>query len=336
MSQAVVRYEKGHLLVLDQTRLPGEAVVVALTNLKQVVQAISSLMVRGAPLIGVSAAYGVCVALTPLPDATQARSRAPEVLEALRKSRPTAVNLFWALDRMEKCLLTLPDVGWRSVLEEEANAIYAETLSQDRAMAEHGVTLLKKGTSVVTHCNTGPLATGGLGTALGVLIEGCKALGDLHVYVDETRPRWQGAHLTTWELASAGVPHTLIVDTAAATLMHRGKIHSVWVGADRIAANGDTANKIGTYPLAIAAHHHGVPFYVVAPSSTLDPSLPSGDAIPIEERNAEEVSQPQGILIAPENTPVWNPAFDVTPATLITAIISEKGIFKGPNYMFSH
>jgi methylthioribose-1-phosphate isomerase len=260
------------------------------------------------------------------------------VFRRLRASRPTAVNLFWALDRMEAVLRDLPPAsgpGWREVLEREARAIHEEGFRQDEALVAHGVALLEPGARVITHCNTGPLATGGLGTALGVLIgahRAHEAHGGLHVYVDETRPRWQGAHLTTWELAQAGVPHTLIADNAAAFLMRRHRIHSAWVGADRIAANGDTANKIGTYGLALAAARHGIPFYVVAPSSTVDLALDTGEGIPIEERAPGEVTAPEDHVLAPEGTAAWNPAFDVTPAELIAAIITERGIHRGPRY----
>ena len=331
----VIAYRDGKLVVLDQTRLPHETRHVALGGLEAVERAIRSLVVRGAPLIGVTAAYGVCVCLNPCETREAARARAPEVLRVLRASRPTAVNLFWALKRMEAALAALPDQGWREALEREARAIHAEGLRQDAALAAHGLTLLEPGAQVITHCNTGPLATGGLGTALGVLIGAQRAFalrGGLHVFVDETRPRWQGAHLTTWELSQAGVPHTLIADNAAAFLMRRRAIHSVWVGADRIAANGDTANKIGTYALALAAHHNGVPFYVVAPSSTVDLTLDVGAAIPIEERAAEEVTAPEGHAIAPPGTAAWNPAFDVTPGALIAAIVTEQGILRGPRY----
>ena len=334
MSLPVIEYQNGLLKALDQTRLPGEAVLKPLETLDEVVEAIVALRVRGAPLIGVSAAYGVCVALRDATRLSQVREKAPAILKKLADSRPTAVNLFWALERMEKRMADLPETGWMEVLEKEATAIHQETLAQDRAMAEHGATLLIPNARVITHCNTGPLATGGLGTALGVLIHAHQTLGGIHVHVDETRPRWQGAALTTWELANHGVPHTLMVDSAAATLLRGGTVHSVWVGADRIAANGDTANKIGTFPLALAAHHHKVPFYVAAPSSTLDPSLESGEQIPIEERDPGEVANPWGLPLTPKNTPVWNPAFDVTPASLISAIVTEKGIFRGPDYDF--
>jgi methylthioribose-1-phosphate isomerase len=332
MAYQVITYEHRRLVVLDQTRLPWAEERVALADLPAVEHAIRTLQVRGAPLIGVTAGYGVCVALNPLPTAEQARREGPEVLRRLAATRPTAVNLFWALERMGRVLERLPDQGWREALEAEARAIHHETEAQDAALAEHGLALLQAGARVITHCNTGPLATGGQGTALGVLIAGHHRLGGLEVFVDETRPRWQGAHLTTWELRSHEVPHTLICDNAAAALMRREAIHSVWVGADRIAANGDTANKIGTYSLAVNARHHGVPFYVVAPTSSVDLALDHGGDIPIEQRHADEVRAPEGHGLALEGTPAWNPAFDVTPAALVTAIVTERAVFRGPVY----
>jgi len=332
MTYSVLKYENSRLEVLDQTRLPGEAVTVELSDLPSVEEAIRSLQVRGAPLIGLTAGYGVCVALRGAGSASEARSRGPEVLERLSKTRPTAVNLFWALERMEGRLKDLPEAGWFEALEAEARAIHEEIKIQDSAMAGHGTSLLAPGARAITHCNTGPLATGVLGTALGVLIAGHRLHGGMHVFVDETRPRWQGAHLTTWELANHQVPHTLICDNSAAALMRTEGVDSVWVGADRIAANGDTANKIGTYSLAVNARHHGVPFYVVAPSSTVDLNLPDGAGIPIEQRDPAEVTAPGGRPIAAKNTPAWNPAFDVTPAELVTAIVTEHGVHKGPTY----
>jgi methylthioribose-1-phosphate isomerase len=327
-----LRYARGRLTVLDQTRLPRETVYADLTGLTQVETAIRTLQVRGAPLIGVAAAYGVCLALTGLPGLAEARRHAPEALRRLAATRPTAVNLFWALERMERAVAALREGDWREALEAEAAAVQREGAAQDAGLVRHGVALLAPGARVITHCNTGPLATGGLGTALGVLIGAHERLGGLHVYADETRPRWQGAHLTTWELAQHGVPHTLICDSAAAALMRQGGIHSVWVGADRIAANGDTANKVGTYGLAVCARHHGIPFYVVAPSSTFDLVLDSGAGIPIEQRSPQEVAAPEGLVLAPPETPAWNPAFDVTPGELIAGIVCEHGVFKGPRY----
>ncbi len=328
----IIRYDGGRLVILDQTELPQRTVLRGLETLEQVVEAIRTLRVRGAPLIGIAAAYGVCVALARCANLDEARAAASPVLELLRRSRPTAVNLFWALSRMERALARADASSWRQTLEAEAHGIFQDTRAQDAALAGFGVRLLQPDARVITHCNTGPLATGALGTALGVLIAAQRVHGGLRVYVDETRPRWQGASLTTWELAQHGVPHTLIVDNAAAALMALGGVHSVWVGADRIAANGDTANKVGTYGLAVAAHYHGVPVYVAAPSSTVDLALPDGSGIPIEERAAEEVTAPRGLAIAPPGTETWNPAFDVTPARLIRAIVTERGICYGPRF----
>ena len=332
MTCEVISYESGRLFVLDQNVLPHDERRVELRNLDEVDHAIRTLTVRGAPLIGVTAAFGVCVSLASCAGRDEALAAAPEVLSRLGASRPTAVNLSWALQRMARALEKLPAEGWLAALEREARAIRDDSVRQDASLARHGLKLLARDARVITHCNTGPLATGAQGTALGVLIGAHAALGGVHVYVGETRPRWQGAHLTTWELRRAGVPHTLIVDGAAAALMGQGGIHSAWVGADRIAANGDTANKIGTYGLAVACARHQVPFYVVAPTSTIDPALAAGDAIPIEERAADEVSAPGGRAVAPEGTAVWNPAFDVTPAELIAAIVTERGVVRGPRY----
>ena len=336
MPYPVIRYEEQRLWVLDQTLLPWKTVMLELVDLASVEHAIRTLQVRGAPLIGITAAYGVCVAMNGVGTRERALLRGHEALRRLAATRPTAVNLFWALERMGRLLEALPARDWRERLEAEARAIHAESEAQDAALAGHGLALLAPGAKVITHCNTGPLATGALGTALGVLIAGHRRLGGLHVYVDETRPRWQGAHLTTWELDGHHVPHTLICDNAAAQLMRSQPIHSVWVGADRIAANGDTANKIGTYALAIVARHHGVPFYVVAPSSTVDLALADGAGIPIEQRAPEEVSEPEGHRIAPAGTAAWNPAFDVTPAALITAIVTERGVHRPPYDLRQH
>ena len=362
MTVPVIAYGSGRLTVLDQTRLPGEAVAVELDRLEAVEVAIRTLQVRGAPLIGITAAYGVCVAVGEAqpPPQTPAKGGADgphggdsaricrEAIERLGRTRPTAVNLSWALGRMTRVVErhvvgtpggtpdALPGLpGLLPALEAEAAAIHEETRAQDAAMAGHGSALIPAGAKVITHCNTGPLATGCGGTALGVLIAAHRLHeknGGIHVLVDETRPRWQGAHLTTWELKTLGVPHTLICDNAAAMMMRLETIHSVWVGADRIAANGDTANKIGTYSLAVNARYHGVSFYVTAPSSTVDLTLDDGTGIPIEHRDPAEVSAPGGRAIAPPGTPTSNPAFDVTPAELITAIVTERGVHRGPLY----
>ncbi|MDH4120112.1 MAG: S-methyl-5-thioribose-1-phosphate isomerase [Deltaproteobacteria bacterium] len=329
----VASYQAGRLTVLDQTSLPLEERNLVLEDLESVEHAIRTLTVRGAPLIGVSAAYGFCVAMQASAERpkSEADPRARDALTRLRATRPTAVNLFWAMDRMESVWNKAPETGWFTVLEQEALAIHQDGVTQDQKMADYAASLLVPEARLITHCNTGPLATGALGTALGALIHGHNKLGGFHVYADETRPRLQGGRLTIWELARHKVPHTLICDNMAASLMSRGNIHSVWVGADRIAANGDTANKIGTFPLAISAARHKVPFYVVAPTSTVDPTTTSGKSIPIEERSPEEITQGMGV----GNPPVWNPAFDVTPAELISAIITEQGVHRGPRYNFS-
>src|SRR5262245_18850459 len=242
MAYSPIDYRRGTLTILDQTRLPKETVRLELTTLEQVAEAIVALRVRGAPAIGVAAGFGVCGHVARSANKTEAYAEGVRAVETLRKTRPTAVNLFWALDRMAAALNVMSRDNWMAELEAEAQAIRRDGVQQDQKLVEHGLTLLQAGANVITHCNTGPLATGGLGTALGVLIGAHGKLGGVHVYVDETRPRWQGAHLTTWELGQHGVPHTLMCDNMAAVRMRQGGIHSVWVGADRIAANGDTAN----------------------------------------------------------------------------------------------
>jgi methylthioribose-1-phosphate isomerase len=256
-----------------------------------------------------------------------------EAIKGLAATRPTAVNLFWALDRMRRLVVSstqMPVAALRARLLEEAQAILAEDLAANRAMGVHGVVLVPDGARLLTHCNAGALATAGYGTAVGV-IRAAHERGKLAlVWVDETRPVMQGSRLTAWELAREGIPHRLIPDVAAGFVMKRGLVDLVVTGADRIAANGDTANKIGTYSIAVLAGHHGIPFYVAAPSSTIDASIPNGEAIVIEERDAAEVRGVAGRQTAPAASPVYNPAFDVTPAALIAAIITERGVFRGP------
>ena len=330
MISPVIEYENQVLKVLDQTLLPEREEVAVLSSLEEVALGITDMKVRGAPLIGATAAFGVCVALSSAENLTEVKQMAPKVIQRLASSRPTAVNLFWVLERMERAIEKLTETGWREELEQEARLVLTEIEIADRKMAKFGGELLCDGAKTITHCNTGPLATGAGGTALGVLISAGNRFKDLHVYVRETRPRWQGARLTAWELEKAKVAHTILVDSATAALMREGAIHSVWVGADRIARNGDTANKIGTYSLAVSAAHHSVPFYVVAPTSTLDRSLSDGSAIPIEERDPAEVLSPAGVSNSSTKTKVWNPAFGFTPAELITAIITEEGVSHGP------
>lgn len=307
----------GHLRLLDQTLLPGEVAGRDCRDVPAVIRAIQELAVRGAPAIGVAAAYGAVLAGQSPADMWE------PLLADLRSSRPTAVNLMWACDRMAR-------VQPRNLerLLAEARAIEAENADMCRAIAEAGAKLLPASGGVITHCNTGPLATADHGTALGAILVAHAAGARFHVYVDETRPLLQGARLTTWELTQARVPHTLICDNAAGLLMRQGRIHAAIVGADRIAANGDTANKIGTYGLAVLARHHGVPFVVAAPTSTFDLSLADGASIPIEERSPAEVMRIQGRVVAPETSSAWNPAFDVTPAELITAIVTERGVIR--------
>jgi methylthioribose-1-phosphate isomerase len=331
--------ECGVLRLIDQTRLPGKLRILACERADDVAEAIRTLRVRGAPAIGIAAAYGLALAARRgLLDGTsphEAMSQLRAVAEHLRSTRPTAVNLAWALDRVlaaaDQCLAdggNGRDLPGR--LLAEAHAIAEEDAAACRALGLHGAELIADGDVLLTHCNAGALATGGMGTALAPIYTAHRAGKRLHVYVDETRPVLQGARLTAWELSRAGVPLTLIADNMAAHMLRHARIRAVFVGADRIAANGDTANKIGTYGLAILARHHAVPFYVVAPRSTVDLSLADGDAIPIEERAADEVTTLGGVRIAPEGVRVANPAFDVTPAALVTAIITEAGITRPP------
>jgi len=323
---------EGYLQILDQTRLPGDVVYLECRDVTAIWDAIRNLRVRGAPAIGIAAAYGVCLGLGGKTSSTaELLDRVERHAEYLATARPTAVNLFWALDRMRKRAKTLSSTSpfeFRHALLQEAFAIHREDRQMCQAIGQWGASLVPTSARILTHCNTGALATGGIGTALGVIYTAVSQGKKIHVYADETRPLLQGARLTMWELLQWGVPATLICDSMAAVLMKHGKIDLVLVGADRIAANGDTANKIGTYNLAVVARSHGVPFYVAAPSSTFDLTLPNGESIPIEERSPEEVLCPMGLRIAPEEASAWNPAFDVTPAELITAIICEKGIIQ--------
>jgi methylthioribose-1-phosphate isomerase len=336
---APVRWEGDRLVLLDQTKLPVEEVERPYTAWPEVADAIRTLVVRGAPAIGVAAAFGVVLAARASRATTHAALLADleEAIKGLAATRPTAVNLFWALDRMRRLVVAgapLPVGTLRDRLLQEAQAILAEDLAANRAMGAHGAALVPDGARVLTHCNAGALATAGYGTALGV-IRAAHGRGKLAVvWVDETRPVMQGSRLTAWELAREGIPHRLIPDVAAAFVMKRGEVDLVVTGADRIAANGDTANKIGTYGVAVLARHHRIPFYVAAPSSTIDASIPSGEAIVIEERDPSEVRGVAGRQTAPSASPVFNPAFDVTPAELITAIITERGVFRPP-YHFS-
>ena len=321
----------GFLRLIDQTQLPGALVFRDCLTVEVVWEAIKTLRVRGAPAIGVAAAFGVVVGVQGCtdPDAYDARMRAAAAY--LRSSRPTAVNLFWALDRMERCFTGCDQeppsrrTGW---LLKEALAIQAEDVQTCRAIGAAGASLIEDDQGVLTHCNTGGLATAAYGTALSVMFTAAEQGRRFRVFADETRPLLQGARLTAWELRQAGIDVTLICDSMAAQVMKEGRVQLVIVGADRIAANGDTANKIGTYGVAVLARAHGVPFYVAAPSSTFDLDLAHGDGIPIEQRDAREVTHGFGKQTAPDGVAVYNPAFDVTPAGLITGLVTEKGVIR--------
>jgi methylthioribose-1-phosphate isomerase len=323
------------LLLLDQRRLPTDEVYIECRAWEEVAEAIRSLAVRGAPAIGVTAAFGVALAGL-ASKATMFEDLLADLevaLQGLAGTRPTAVNLFWALDRMRRCALEQaprPVAEIRGSLVAEAETILEEDIAGNRRLGAHGAELMPDRARILTHCNAGGLATAGYGTALGVVRGAVEAGKRPFVWVDETRPVLQGGRLTAWELSKEGIPHTVIADAAAASMMARGEVDLVVVGADRIAANGDTANKIGTYGLAVLAQAHRLPFYVAAPFSTIDPALPDGTVIPIEERDAREVQELAGHRIVPAGSPARNPAFDVTPAGLITAIITERGVFRPP------
>ncbi len=327
----------GHLVLIDQTKLPSELTRLACRDLETVWEAIRSLRVRGAPAIGIAAAYGVVVGVQ---GAMQQNDdaffkRLDEVTAYLAGSRPTAVNLFWALDRMRRHAHGMRGQATPAkitdALLQEARAIHEEDRQMCRAIGAHGQALLDDGDGVLTHCNAGGLATADYGTALAVMFAAHDAGKKLRVFADETRPLLQGARLTAWELAQRGIDVTLICDSMAAQVMREGRVQAVIVGADRIAANGDTANKIGTYSVAVLAAAHGVPFYVAAPSSTFDLSIDTGEQIPIEQRDPREITHGFGKQTAPEGIQVYNPAFDVTPAHLIKAIICERGVIEPVN-----
>jgi methylthioribose-1-phosphate isomerase len=323
----------GCLRIIDQTLLPGELRQIDLFTPDQVWEAIRALRVRGAPAIGVAAAYGVVIGLQPVIRAQRADfdRHLGEVTEFLNSSRPTAVNLPWALSRMGSVARSLPNLSAADMaarLLEEARQIETEDREMCAAIGRAGAQLLGDGTGVLTHCNAGSLATAGDGTALAVIYAAVRQGKRLQVFVDETRPLLQGARLTAWELTERGIPATLLCDSAAGWIMREGRIQAVVTGADRIAANGDTANKIGTYSVATLARAHGIPFYVAAPTSTFDLSAPDGSSIPIEERDSDEVTHPFERQTAPAAIKARNPAFDVTPAELITALITERGLIQ--------
>jgi methylthioribose-1-phosphate isomerase len=331
----------GFLELIDQRRLPVEFVKIQCRDIEQLYEAIKTLAVRGAPAIGVSAAYGLVLALQKLPAQStiqQGRDAIVKACEYLASARPTAVNLFWALNRVRQSAdkfvaanLSAKVKQLHEVVLKEANAIYQEDVNMCRRIGQNGERFIKDGFGVLTHCNAGALATAGQGTALSVLFEAHKKGKKFTVYVDETRPLLQGARLTTWELKQAGIEAVLICDNMAGWLMKQGKINMVITGADRIAANGDAANKVGTYSLSVLAQQHGIPFYIAAPSSTFDLEINSGAEIPIEQRAANEVTSFAGSQIAPEGVGVYNPAFDIVDAKNITAIITDKGVIENPN-----
>jgi methylthioribose-1-phosphate isomerase len=327
--------------MIDQTRLPGEEVYRTCRDYPEVAEAIRAMVIRGAPAIGVAAAMGVALGVKNSGAKTVAELRADleKIAEAISQTRPTAANLFWAVKRMREVFeksLSCHHSGAQAIetvktaLEEEAKRILAEDIAINEALGRHGAALLPEQGTVLTHCNAGALATGGYGTALGVIRAGVAAGKKIEVFVGETRPFLQGARLTAWELAKDGIPVTLITDNMAGHFMKLGRVKAVIVGADRIAANGDTANKIGTYTLGVLAHENQIPFYVAAPLSSIDMRLASGEQIPIEERSPAEVTHLAGVAIAPRNVAARHPAFDVTPHRYITAIITERGVARAP------
>jgi methylthioribose-1-phosphate isomerase len=318
------RWDSGRLVVLDQRRLPNQEEYITLTAVPETAQAIASLAARGAPLVGIVAAYGLCLVRDPHDD-----KEFTSASEALAATRPTAVNLSWAIQRMKRIRsqnLSSKNLG--DILIAEACKIHDEDSQMCAKIGEYGNKLISEGANILTHCNTGALATGGIGTALGVIYTAHFSGKRIHVWVDETRPVLQGARLTAWELSKVGIPYTLIADNAAARLMADSKVDLVIVGADRVAANYDFANKVGTYGLAVLARYHGIPFYVAAPSSTFDPACPDGKAIVIEYRDPKEIRGIGSQHIAPENAATYNPAFDVTPHELVSGAIFESGIIR--------
>ena len=316
--------------MIDQTRLPRETSFVTCRNYVEVADAIRNMIIRGAPAIGVAAAMGVAIGAL---QSDNLDADMPVICETLAKTRPTAVNLFWAIDRMRKLyqsLRHLQTAEIRNRLVDEAQKIRAEDIAINKAIGEHGAGLVPDGKTVLTHCNAGALATAGFGTALGVIRAAVNAGKKIDVFADETRPFLQGARLTAWELQRDGIETTIITDNMAGHFLKSGRIGCVVVGADRIAANGDVANKIGTYGVAVLAKENNVPFYVAAPVSTLDLTLASGDLIPIEERAGKEVTHMGGVHIAPDNIRVANPAFDITPNRYVAGIITEHGVARAP------
>lgn len=332
-----IAWDGDDILMIDQRKLPGREIYVRCKTGNEVAKAITTMVIRGAPAIGVAAAMGLALGAR-RSSATGTKQFAVDfqkLADTLAATRPTAVNLFWAIERMKQALATGVQAGEGVVelaarLRQEADRIHDDDLESCRAIGRHGATLVPDDARILTHCNAGALATAGYGTALGVVRGAVDAGKRVAVYADETRPFLQGARLTAWELVKDGIPTTVITDNMAAAIMARERVDLVVVGADRIAANGDAANKIGTYGLAIAAHAHGIPFYVAAPWSTIDLATPTGAEIPIEERSAKEVTHMAGAQVTPDGAQVRNPSFDVTPHRYITAIVTERGILRPP------
>jgi methylthioribose-1-phosphate isomerase len=320
---------------IDQTKLPTEEVYVNCTTYEQVADVIRNMVVRGAPAIGVAAAMGIALGVknSKAENGAELKKDFDQICDVIGKTRPTAVNLFWAIRRMQdkfEYLRMRPINQVKQSLVEEAQRMHAEDIAANQAMGRHGATLMPSSGGVLTHCNAGALATAGYGTALGVIRAAVEQGKKIHVYADETRPFLQGSRLTAWELNKDGIPTTVISDNMAGAMMKQGKIGAVVVGADRIAANGDVANKIGTYTVAVLAKEHGIPFYVAAPFSTIDMETADGSGIPIEQRSSREVTHIAGKQMVPDGVEVENPAFDVTPAKYVTAIVTERGIAKAP------
>jgi methylthioribose-1-phosphate isomerase len=320
---------------IDQTKLPTEESYVTCTTYQQVADVIRNMVVRGAPAIGVSAAMGIALGVknSSAESVGELKKDLDQICQVIGETRPTAVNLFWAIRRMQDKFETLrvrPLAQIKQALIEESQRMHAEDIAANQAMGRHGATLMPASGGVLTHCNAGALATAGYGTALGVIRTAVEQGKKIHVYADETRPFLQGSRLTAWELMKDGIPTTVISDNMAGAMMKQGKIGAIVVGADRIAANGDVANKIGTYTVAVLAKEHGIPFYVAAPISTIDLATADGDGIPIEQRNRKEVSHIAGKQMVPDGVGIENPAFDVTPAKYVAAIITERGIARAP------
>ena len=334
MIQTLEWTERG-VRFIDQTKLPTEETYVNCTTYQEVADVIRNMVVRGAPAIGVSAGMGIALGVknSKADSVGELKKELDEICDVIGKTRPTAVNLFWAIRRMQQkfeMLRVRPVAQIKHAIIEEAQRMHAEDIAINQEMGRHGAALMPASGGVLTHCNAGALATAGYGTALGVIRAAVEQGKKIHVYADETRPFLQGSRLTAWELVKDGIPTTVISDNMSGAIMRQGKIGAVIVGADRIAANGDVANKIGTYTVAVLAKEHGIPFYVAAPISTVDLETPDGSKIPIEQRNPAEVTHIAGKAITPAGVQIENPAFDVTPAKLVTAIVTERGIARAP------